>query len=405
MFPKIFAALSSYWLAIACLLGLFWLTLVGTISQREGDLGLYASQVKYFESWLVLHQVAGPWSLGDREFALLVPFPGGQTLMLLLGINLICGGFIRFRYSWKRIGVTITHVGILMMLAAGFVKYRWGDEGALRLWEGETGDEYVSYHEWEIAISERLPEGKVKEHLIPGERFMRLGKQRTATFTSPELPFEVTVSRVLQNARAVAAGRFANPDNPVVDGVFLQELTASASNEVNMLGLYATFVGKTERTREEAILTGDAFVPYVLELGGKAFGVDLRKKRYRMPFAVRLDRFVHELHPRTMQDKSFESYVTQVMGGTERKVHIEMNSPLRHDGLVLFQSGWGPQDTEGSGGRYYSVFAVVRNPSDQWPLISCLVITLGLLVHFGMKLGRYVAREFERSDRSPEALA
>jgi hypothetical protein len=41
----------------------------------------------------------------------------------------------------------------------------------------------------------------------------------------------------------------------------------------------------------------------------------------------------------------------------------------------------------------FSVFAVVRNPSDQVPLYACIVIGMGLLIHFGRKLVFYLKAE------------
>ena len=64
-----------------------------------------------------------------------------------------------------------------------------------------------------------------------------------------------------------------------------------------------------------------------------------------------------------------------------------MNEPLRYKGYVLFQSGWGDRPAK------YTVLAVVRNPSDQWPLYACIVITLGLVIHFSRNLLRYIQRE------------
>ena len=66
-----------------------------------------------------------------------------------------------------------------------------------------------------------------------------------------------------------------------------------------------------------------------------------------------------------------------------------MNEPLRRKGYTLFQTNWGPQDVPNPQ-RLYSVFEVVRNPADQWPLWSCLVIAFGLLWHFSSKLIRYI---------------
>jgi hypothetical protein len=395
---KLFDALSSYWLACLILLGLMWLTIVGTLSQK--DIGLYQSQVRYFDSLLVLHHVAGPWHVLGRDISLQVPFPGGQTLLILLAINLLCGGFVRFRYRWSRIGITITHVGIVMMLFAGLVKFRWGHEGSLLLYEGQQSDEYVSDRHWEIAILEPLGAGKWKEHSIPDAHFLGLTGEGGATFTSDALPFELSISRVMPNCDPVAAGPFARPEVPVVDGVFLRERALHAQQEANVVGAYASVQHKAGRGREEAVLWGDARAPWVVEDGGKRYGIDLRRKRHRMPYVVRLDDFVRELHPRTDMAASFESFVTKIENGSEQKVHIEMNKPMRDQGLILFQTNWGPQDRPPADGRYYSVLTVVDNPSDQGPLVSLIVITLGLLVHFGLKLIGYLDAEA----RAREAL-
>ena len=75
-----------------------------------------------------------------------------------------------------------------------------------------------------------------------------------------------------------------------------------------------------------------------------------------------------------------------------------MNEPLRHGGLVLFQSSWFPQDKEIP--RMYSVFSVVRNPSDYWPLYSCIVIAVGLLLAFAPKLLRFVRSQNQHRARA-----
>ena len=127
-------------------------------------------------------------------------------------------------------------------------------------------------------------------------------------------------------------------------------------------------------------------------VGDETWSIDLRKRRFPLPFTVRLDDFRKEEHPGTTMAKTYESSITQRVDRDDRRIEIKMNAPLRDRGYVLFQSGWGPQ-TPGEHSRYYSIFAVVRNPSDDWPLWSCLIILLGLLIHFTMKLKRYIQRE------------
>jgi hypothetical protein len=81
--------------------------------------------------------------------------------------------------------------------------------------------------------------------------------------------------------------------------------------------------------------------------------------------------------------------VTKIEDGREQKLRIQMNEPLRHGGLVVFQSNWGPQDA-GPNTPLFSGFSVVRNPSDHWPIAACAVIAIGMLMAFGQKLRRYV---------------
>jgi hypothetical protein len=68
-----------------------------------------------------------------------------------------------------------------------------------------------------------------------------------------------------------------------------------------------------------------------------------------------------------------------------------MNQPLRKDGYVFFQTDWGPKPGSAMRGPpWYSVFEVAKNPSAAWPKYASYVILAGLLVHFLMKLVRFL---------------
>ena len=58
---------------------------------------------------------------------------------------------------------------------------------------------------------------------------------------------------------------------------------------------------------------------------------------------------------------------------------IYMNQPLRYEGRTFYQASYGKGDT-------LSVLQVVANPGWLVPYLSCTLITLGLLVHFGITL-------------------
>ena len=92
-----------------------------------------------------------------------------------------------------------------------------------------------------------------------------------------------------------------------------------------------------------------------------------------------------------MTAADYRSFV-QIPEEGDREVQIYMNTPLRKDGYVVYQTSWGPAPTPGSPGGppYYSVFEVAENPSDKWPEYSCWVIAVGLLIHFTMKLTKFL---------------
>ena len=71
--------------------------------------------------------------------------------------------------------------------------------------------------------------------------------------------------------------------------------------------------------------------------------------------------------------------LTDAGAGDDRDVLIYMNSPLRHGGLTFYQASFGKNDT-------LSVIQVVRNPAWTLPYLSCLLVALGLLWHFGVML-------------------
>ena len=376
-------ALSSLWLSCVLLVLLGLLTWLGTLYQVEH--GLFAAQVKYFDSLFLIHQ-AGPVA---------IPLPGGTLVMGILFVNLVCGGIVRMRKTKATVGILVTHVGILMLIAAGFVKAYYSEDGHVTLYEGQRSNLFESYHHWEVAITEPLPSGEVRESVAAQEDFFAAGPGQPALLRTAGLPFDVEVSRFYPNCDVFPKGPMVGSDVPVVDGYFLQARPLEKDNEANVAGAYVTLVGRDGK-RREAILHGQSRAPLNVEYDGRRFGVALRREQWVMPFTVALENFEKEDHPRMMMPKSFSSDVVVVEDGSERKVKISMNEPLRQEGLVLYQASWGPSNAR-PGDRLFSTLAVVRNPADQYPLYSCIVIAIGLVMHFSMKLAKHIRHEAEKA--------
>lgn len=379
LFDRALAVLSSLGLSCVLLILLALLTWLGTLEQQYT--GLFEVQRKYFDSLFLIHYA------GDVP----IPLPGAALVMGVLFVNLIVGGIVRMRKGAATLGVLITHVGIALLVVAGLIKMQWSDDGHVTLYEGQASNTFQSYHHWEVAVIEKLDGARVRESVVPEESFTWARADEPARVTSPNWPFALELRHFQPNSRVLPKGPMVQSALPVVNGYVLMPQDAETENEANLAGLYATVV-EPAGARREVLLWGVTSAPHTFELDGRTFGIELRREKFVMPFTVRLVDFKKEDHPRMAMAKSFSSDVTVVEEGASRNVRIEMNEPLRSHGLVLYQASWGPSNAR-PGDPLFSTLAVVRNPADQHPLIACIVIAIGMLLHFGRKLVRHIRVE------------
>ncbi|MEY2784551.1 MAG: hypothetical protein RL277_755 [Planctomycetota bacterium] len=376
LLQRIVDVYSSLWLSALLLSLLALLTWLGTLEQV--DHGLYEVQKKYFESFFLFHEV-GPIS---------IPLPGANLVMWLLLVNIVIGGIVRMRKTKATIGVLITHLGIILLLVAGFVKNYFSTDGHITLFEGESADYYQSYYRWEVAILEEQADGTVAEHILNHDQVAGCIGAEGRVFRSSTLPFEVRLTHFLKNSRPMPKGPMFEVKVPVADGLFLSELEPEPEAEANVAGVCVTVTGR-DGSQQSGLLWGVERAPLTVRMAGKRYGLTLRHERYPMPFEVQLLDFIKEDHPRMAMAKAFESDVKVREDGSERTVKIEMNAPLRDRGLVLYQASWGPQNA-GPQTPLFSTLSVVSNPADQYPFYACIVIAVGMLLHFLMKLARYL---------------
>ncbi len=377
----IFRFLTSFGLAVVLLLLLLLIVFLGTLYQVDN--GLYAAQQKYFNSFFVVHQFFG---------MLPVTLPGGYLLISLFLMNLVLGGIIRIRKSGRTAGILIGHVGVIVMIVGGAVTYHFSDSGNMQLYEGQSSSEFESYYDWTIEAGAYGETGKL--HVIEQDLFTDLTGGKSRTFTNAAWPFDLAVSNYSRNTWPVREE--AGEGGLAVDGFRLEKLPPEKEAEQNLPGLYVTVTDKESGEKTEGILWGMAVQPLTVSTGGRPWTVDLARKRWSVPFTVTLDDFKRVLHPGTDMPASFESYITKVEEGKpEEKIHIYMNHPLRYHGYTFFQASWGPQNA-GPNERLFSVFAVVKNPADQVPLVACIIVGIGLSLHFGQRLYRYLRSETKK---------
>ena len=376
---KLFDLLSSFGLAVVVLSFLLINTYLGTLSQK--DIGLLDSQAKYFESWFLIHD----FNLGGMLVP--VPLPGGALLMVVLFINMACGAVIRLRKGMRTIGVLIAHVAIIFMLAAGFVSFLYKTEGAMPLYEGQTSDQYQSYHNRVIEIRRFDAAGKSEKTamVIPMSHFTDLEPGRARTFFGKDLPFELEITGYQRNANVVKA----EEENTGIDGYRIQPVKNANEDEANTSALEIT-VKPNGGAAQKAILWEREFEPFSVKIGDATYTIGLSRMKWKLPFAIRLDDFQRELHPGTMRPKKYTSHVTKLTLGKEEPRVVTMNVPVRDQGYVVYQASF----SQGANGEQ-STFTVASNPSDQWPLWSCVAVAIGLVIHFMMHLVKFLRRSLK----------
>ncbi|MFT4176100.1 MAG: cytochrome c biogenesis protein ResB [Luteolibacter sp.] len=392
IFGKAYDVLSGFGIATITLLLLGLLTWFATLEQI--DSGLYPTLHKYFDwrSLFVIPEINGK--------PVPLPLPGGYWVCAVLLLNLILGGIVRIRKGWKHVGNLIAHFGIVFLLVAGGVAHHFSERGNMAVGEGESSNVAEDYFEYVIEVAEikeGTPEGEI--HVIRGKYLTDLTDGAHRVFRLPELPFDLEVAGYLGNCLPAGIVEVVRRNQELgADGYYLLKREPEIQAESNTAGCYARLVHRDGSKGAPFILAGASFHPFTVRVGERTFTIDMRKRQWVMPFTVQLDKFTAEFHPGIARPKKFISEITRIENGSEAKVTIQMNEPMRYEGLTFFQSSYGPPGA-GPDQKLFSVFEVVHNPADKWPEYSLYIVSFGMLVTFLMKLGIFLSAVARKKNR------
>jgi len=391
---RLFRFFSGFGLAVTCLLLLLILTWLSTLEQPAK--GLYEVQKRYYdaEAWYVVPELDWLPKINGKPVSL--PLPGAYLVSAVLFVNLFLGGILRIRKGWKNIGVIISHFSMISLLIAGFVSHHYSKEGIMAVYQGDTSDFAQSYTEYTIEVAEIVNGEKEKPYVLPTEHLKNLGADQSRVFEIPELGIELNVSGWMRNSARVKVDKDdAGKDVIEVDGWALQWLKTNPTEELNLAGCHVdVFVGGDQEKTARLVLHGGDPNACTITVDGKIYGLRLMREIWPMPFQVRLDESIGEYYPGTRKPSTFQSDITRIADGSEQAFRIKMNEPMRYGGYTLYQARW-----EDSGDRPMSGFAIVKNPSDQWPKYSLYISILGLTIHFGMKLGGFVGKSSKTKNK------
>jgi ResB-like family protein len=374
MWRQIVDLLTSLKLTIVCLAAAMVLIFAGTLAQVH--LGVHEAQQRYFQSMFVWWPAEGP------GFKIPV-FPGGHLIGAVLLINLIAAHAKRFRWAWRKIGIHLTHAGLIIMLAGGLFTDLFAVESHMRLTGGETKDYSEDQRRVELAVIDTSSKDFDQVTAIPDNV---LRHNRIIDHWS--LPFHFVVRNYYQNSRlkmlseAGPSARAIANQGPGAQIVVESAPAATGIDERDVPAAAVEAVANDDGRSLGTWLVSDALgAPQGFSCGGRTWAIALRTMRYYKPYSITLQKFTHERYAGTEIPKNFSSKVTLIDPdrSVNRDILIYMNHPLRYRGETFYQAGFQKDDSA-------TILQVVHNPSFVAPYVACVIVAAGLLVQFGYHL-------------------
>jgi ResB-like family len=406
-FGRLIAFFSSLRLTVVCLFLGMLLVFCGTIAQVE--LGLFKAQNEFFRSFLVVWApTGGSWK---------IILPGGYLVGGLLLINLVTAHFTRFKWTRKKAGIWLTHVGIILLLVGQLLTDVLSRESHMWLSEGQAKNYSDSSSHQELAVVDTSNPDYDDVVAFSDSMVSRKEELRNA-----KLPFTIRVKEYFANSDPRIRAPMVDKSEPQVSqGIgqrltFLNAATTAAMDSRNIPaaivevltpeGSLGTWLVSNWLVEEKLVqILGNGFrsqlgegmgsqlaaalgQPQQFSYGGHTYQIALRPVRFYNPFTIQLQKFSHDIYRGTDIPKNFSSRVRLLRPdtGEDREVLIYMNNPLRYAGETYYQSGFDDVDPR------VTILQVVHNPSWLTPYLSCLLVAAGLIVQFMTHLVGFITK-------------
>jgi hypothetical protein len=373
---RLWKFLSSFELTIVTLALLMALVFLCTLAQVQ--LGTLGAVNHYMRSWLVL------WQPKDSTLSIPV-FPGGTLVGLVLVLNLIAATIKRLTFTWQKAGLWIVHTGLILLVAGEFATGAFQVDTNMAIEVGQTVNYVEAPRTMELAVIDTTDAAYDDVYSIPEATLAREG-----TVAIPGTPLAIRVRKFFRNASLSAIGQGDAPSMAtagVGPGVkVVGQPAVTRDDEINHTTAFIEPIAGG-RSFGTWLVSTDLGAPQGFTYEGRNYRLLVRPRRIYLPYAITLKKFSHDVYPGTDIPKNFSSliHLSNPNTGEERDVLIYMNQPMRYDGKAFYQASFGKGDT-------LSILQVVGNPGWLIPYISCVLVTIGLLMHFGITLRRSIKR-------------
>ncbi len=379
MLDAIYKFFTSVKLAVVLLaLGLilvFW----GTLAQVK--LGLYVAQDEFFRSLFIYWQPNGS--------TLRIPiFPGAYLVGGLLLINLFAAHLKYYRPGFKRLGIAMIHLGVVLLLLGQFATDMLSVESQMAIREGESSNYSEAGSRWELAIIDSSGDKDDGVVAIPASLLMKNRELVHADMPFKLRPVKYHINSAMSETNETSAYELVKADNSAGRQVWWSAVPKETRmNFRDIPSGVVEVIGPTGESRA-VLVSGYLSRPFTVTAGGREVKLVLRPERYYKPYHLHLIDFRFDRYAGTDKPKNYSSRIRleRPETGESREVTIRMNEPLRYDGKTFFQSSF-DKETELS-----TVLQVVDNPGWLTPYFACVLVSVGMVWQFLVHLIGFAAK-------------
>lgn len=383
MARQLFKFFSSLRLTVVCLAFAVVLVFIGTLAQV--DEGLYQAQSRWFRSFIVW------WGPQGANWHLPI-FPGGYLIGGILLINLIAAHIHRFQFTWRKLGIHLAHLGIILLLVGQLATDMLSRESVMTFSKGQTRQYSESLRTPEIAFLTDAPDSTDDQVVAIPRALLKPG----AEIRNDNLPFTVRVQNFYPNSTLRRRGPMVDTGPPpATQGIGPEAVVTplredTSMDDKNTPSAVIELVGP-QGSLGTWLVSPDISGTQGFTFGGKQWRVAMRPERHYIPYTIQLLNTKYDVYPGTDTPKNFQSRVRieNPLRGENREVDIYMNNPLRYEGQTFYQYQMDKIQAEQDRG---STLQVVRNPGWLTPYLGCILVGTGLAYQFLSHLVGFITK-------------
>ncbi len=351
------------------------------------DTGIWTVQKVYFHSlwvWIDFQTLLPRPQPGQPGIPGGFPFLGGYAIGGLMLINLLAAHTVRFKFTLKRSGIILIHLGLILLIVGELLTSLLAVESQMMIDEGATAVYSADTRYGELAVID--PNASPEKDLVV--TFPEAQLQPGATIRHPLVPFEIKVDDYYSNSQILGPmqappGMTGKATAGFGKGIIISPQPRFSGVEGGSVDMASAYVTLTAGGQDLGKYLLSFFFDggQEVRVGDKTYLVALRFQRHYKPFSMQLLKFSHDKYLGTEMPKNFSSRIHLVdpSAGVDREVLIRMNEPLRYAGETYYQASFKPDNKT-------TILQVVRNPAWTMPYIACVVGALGMVIHFGIML-------------------